>query len=523
MLMAAGVLALILGAVLVTRSFELFSYNHDVAWILYCAGEMLDGESLYRDIVEENPPLVFWLSTVPVAVARWLSLQPILVFNLMLGAVVWISCGWVYRIHRLAFSAATSSDRIALVALVASVEVLAPGYEFGQRENILLIAVFPYLFAAAAVASGFTLPRSLSLGVGVLAAFGFALKPYFLVLWLAIEFWLWCRARTNSLRPENFGIIAVLAAYVILVLVFSPEYLGMIELALGVYSAYGVFGSPALLFHVSVGLVVGAVALVVFTTPRLWDREIRISLVISAVSLLACALLQGKGWDYHYDPAAAVATVLVGVVLLGLGDVFSRTRVNVTRNVVLGLPLGLLLALNTWGFAVLGQTAWWAWGPPSTQRTVLGELVDVVRENAWRQPIWLMSTSVVPAFPLVNLSEARWSSRFCCLWLLPGLYSQQEKREVPFPYHDLGDMTPTERFLGDAVIEDLEKRPPQLLIVDRSPEKQAFRRSDFDYLRYFLRDPRFATFFQGYEELVDVGPFRVYRLKRLEGLAPSLR
>ena len=88
----------------------------------------------------------------------------------------------------MAFAEATSSYRIALVALVAGVEVLAPGYEFGQRENILLIAVFPYLFAAAAVASGFSLPRALSLGIGVLAGVGFALKPYFLILWLAIEF-----------------------------------------------------------------------------------------------------------------------------------------------------------------------------------------------------------------------------------------------------------------------------------------------------------------------------------------------
>ena len=33
MLMAAGVFALILAAVIVTRSFEPFSFNHDVAWI----------------------------------------------------------------------------------------------------------------------------------------------------------------------------------------------------------------------------------------------------------------------------------------------------------------------------------------------------------------------------------------------------------------------------------------------------------------------------------------------------------
>ena len=191
--------------------------------------------------------------------------------------------------------------------------------------------------------------------------------------------------------------------------------------------------------HVSVALVLGAAALVFLTTPGLLDREIRIALVISAFSLLACALLQGKGWDYHYDPAAAAATVLVGVILLGFGELFSRTWRGVTRNVVISIPLVLLLALNTWGFAVLGQTVWWAWGAPSTQRTVLGDLVHVVRQNAWRQPIWLMSTSVVPAFPLVNLSEARWSFEI----LLPMAFAGSL-----FPAGEAGGSLSLPRFRG---------------------------------------------------------------------------
>ena len=521
MLMAATTLALLLGAVIVTRSFEIFSFNHDVAWILYCADRMLDGDSLYREIVEENPPLIFWLSTIPAAIARALGLQQLLVFNLMLGAVVGVSCILVHRVHSLAVSAATSSYRIGLVALVACVEVLAPGYEFGQRENILLIAVMPYVFAAAACAAGHALPRGLSWGVGLLAGIGLALKPYFLVIWLAIEAWLWIRTRVSWRRTENCVIAGVLVLYALSVVVFSPAYFEMVLLATGIYSAYGVFGSPALLLHVSVAIVALAVVLFLLVPRSAFDQELRVALLILTLSLLACALLQGKGWDYHYDPAAASGIVLSGAILLGLGAANAERLRGWARSVVVALPLIMLLAMDAWGAVVFGQVGWWAWGPPSRERTVLRELVEVVRTHAWNRPIWLMSTSVTPSFPVVNLSEADWSSRFCCLWLLPGLYTQEEKATRPFPYHERGDMTPTERYLGDAVVEDLEKNPPTLLIVDRSPEKQAFRRTDFDFLRYFLRDPRFAVFFAEYDEMVDVGPFRVYRRKQLDGVEPG--
>ena len=115
----------------------------------------------------------------------------------------------------------------------------------------------------------------------------------------------------------------------------------------------------------------------------------------------------------------------------------------------------------------------------------------------------------------MNLSEAQWSSRFCCLWLLPGLYSPQERASTPFAYREREEMGELERYLVDAVVEDLKSQPPTLLFVDQSPNRQGFGRSQIDYLEYFLRDPRFASLFENYRNLGEVGPYRVYKRKRL--------
>jgi hypothetical protein len=133
-----------------------------------------------------------------------------------------------------------------------------------------------------------------------------------------------------------------------------------------------------------------------------------------------------------------------------------------------------------------------------------------VSERAHGEAIWFMSTSVTPAFPVVNLTGARWASRFCCVSFVAGVYTPEEKAARPFPYHDPEDMTELERFQLDAVMEDLEADPPKLILIDENPYKQAFGKSDFRFLSFFRRDERFADFFMQYRQVDRIGTFHIY-------------
>ena len=73
---ATALLGLTLTAFVAIRSADPDVFHHDKAWILYTAGEMLDGAALYVDLLDENPPLVFWLTTPAVALARALDTAP---------------------------------------------------------------------------------------------------------------------------------------------------------------------------------------------------------------------------------------------------------------------------------------------------------------------------------------------------------------------------------------------------------------------------------------------------------------
>src|SRR5271167_4849930 len=65
----------------------------DIAWLLYVARRWMAGRELYIDVVEVNPPLIIWISAVPLQIARWLDIGPQFVVMPVFVAAV-LACGW---------------------------------------------------------------------------------------------------------------------------------------------------------------------------------------------------------------------------------------------------------------------------------------------------------------------------------------------------------------------------------------------------------------------------------------------
>src|SRR5271166_1647074 len=65
----------------------------DVAWLLYVARRWLAGHELYVDVVEVNPPLIVWISAIPIRLAGWLGVDPqFTAIPLFIAAV--LGCAW---------------------------------------------------------------------------------------------------------------------------------------------------------------------------------------------------------------------------------------------------------------------------------------------------------------------------------------------------------------------------------------------------------------------------------------------
>jgi hypothetical protein len=506
---ALGILCALAVATVWVRSSNPDEFNWDVGWLLHCAARILEGARLYVDVVDENPPLIFWLSTIPVALSKLLSLRTLLVFELAVAALGLTSAWLSYRVLRAGWPRSPVAHSAALAALLVCLALVVPGRDFGQRENLLFAAIAPYLFAAGARASGLTLPVRLAASVGVLAGLGFAIKPYFLLTWVAVEAVVLASRRDGWRCVENAAVIGVHALYLGCVLLFAREYLGMIEMMGRFVEAYQEPGLSALRGTALV-CVGGAAVFAALVPANRFDRALRRVLLAAALAGLATALFQGASFSYRYLPAEAAAVLLAGAIALGSALEVDSSRIRWRRGAGM-LPLVCVIAFAAWSAAVLARESTRVVSPGAERHSVVRQLVSLVSERASDRPIWVMSTEVWPAFPVVNLTGAGWASRFCCVFVPSGVYTPEEKATVPFPYHDMSRLGDLERMHYDAVVEDLQRTPPELLIVDSGRWKQTFGETDFDFLTYFRRDPRFEQIFREYRPFAQIGKFQVYR------------
>ena len=71
---AAGSLMLLFSVLAVVLFATLRSpLKDDIAWLLYVARRWMAGRELYVDVVEVNPPLIVWISAIPLEIARWIG------------------------------------------------------------------------------------------------------------------------------------------------------------------------------------------------------------------------------------------------------------------------------------------------------------------------------------------------------------------------------------------------------------------------------------------------------------------
>jgi hypothetical protein len=147
-----------------------------------------------------------------------------------------------------------------------------------------------------------------------------------------------------------------------------------------------------------------------------------------------------------------------------------------------------------------------------TEEARLGDLVAAVRRHT--PPggsLYGMSYSIEAGFPLVNYSGARWASRFPHLWIIEAVYHDQLYAPAPLRFHAAEAMGPAERYLNDAVRQDLVRHQPDLLMVlrhGRDVQHNSLRR--LDYLGYFSRDPRIGAELERYRFVEEVGEYRLY-------------
>lgn len=490
--MARGVTALSLFALAAIVGTVLFTtlnapLKDDLAWLLYIAGRWLDGQRLYVDLIEVNPPLIIWLSAIPEWIAETAGTTGKQValpfFAAILLGLAWCAAALMRPMG------GVFAHRTAVFAAIGAVMFGVAGPELGQREHLLFALTLPYLCVFAR-----TLDRAppglwVQVAAGALAGLGCALKPRYGLVLGALE----CLALLYGLRPWRTAVVAAgvtIAAYVAAILLLYPAYVERaIPLALALYGATDTPFSDMLWDNVPVMLGEAAL-LVLLWLDRRPGREQRliVTLAVFAIGSTLVCLMDGKNWFYHRLPAT-IATVLG--LMLWAASMLTRHPAERRRNLVPLMLTGVacLVFAAAAGQRLLPQVQL-ACAPGLSTEARVERLIR--RENA--KTYMAFSEWIALGFPVVNNTGVVWASRFDSMWAVKGelwrsRFDPAASKEWPIRRWVAGD------FVAGC---------PDLVVVDT--------REDLNYVAILsASDPRFATAWSQYRQIAAFDGLRVYK------------
>ncbi len=460
-LVGPAVATLLIAIYAVVVSLFVVPSNVDVSWLLTVGDRVLNGERLYVDIAEGNPPFSTWLYLPFLAMERLTGLS----------AEFWVSVG----VAALAAASVCFSARILartdevlkrcvwiIPAAVFVVLFLFPP-DFGQREQIAVIALLPWLalLSARDRTADF---RAGSIAERIVAGIGAGIfvmiKPPYSVLALALPA-LVIAVQRRSLRPlfttESVvgGILTV--GYLIALAVFmQPFFAEVLPLLRQVYLPMRMPVMDMLMLWPIPMFAAMAGATLVMAYPGRPHRDAQI-LLLAGAAYVPAFVIMGKGWTYQ-----ALPFLTVGVLALMLQSI----RLKPLRSLPLPAMFGAALGLFSIVKLVVAQQ-----GLAFTQPRGGLDAAAVAVSRVIDHPTFMSIGSRLQAGnPLARMTGARVVARNPSAWMVSD--AEILIRLVQDPAQRLDLETLLQQYTA-AIAGELAAKRPDIVVDDGTAEPRA--------------------------------------------------
>ena len=520
---------------------------------LMCATLICQGKLPYVDMFDVNPPLIWYINTLPASLAALCNSPLPIAFNLFLLALITLAAALaVYVI------VAKLPRRDLFVNLGVVFGLLLFNFflsvDFGQREEIFVLLFIPFAFFRLARWQGVPLRPGLAVLYGIVGAVGIFMKHYFVLNFLVVELFLLFSFRNfrhrQSLQLSNLRrtLAPLWAPEIVTMVVVGLVYTGhFFLLPAAVRHNYFDFLIPAFAkgyyfwdtsvtnciatpYKRDVFLLLTAAGVIGLTLTRFYP--IIGALISFSLAGLVVYLMQFKGWAYQDIPAMAGAFMLVGAIV---GAVFSAVvnrspvssrakKISRTgRSAIANLAAYILSAVIAFTCIYLGSDEITATAKfPTFDMAALGykgttpsmdidgPFTDYILKNSKpNDPIVFISNAVAPAFPITMQLRRTVGSRHLHVCILSVLqYIRSDVVRSPEVDRLLAFDGVVVKQLGD----DILKNNPPLVFLQNDPIKND----------YFLRYDFSKRYLYRYQLVEPIINFSVYKLADLNAPAPVL-
>jgi hypothetical protein len=437
--------ALVFAVAIVLR--QVVPLNTDVSWLLTIGERVLDGQRLYVDIVEINPPMAVLAYLPGIALARALGHDPKYVIDAQILLMAAASLLVTSRILSLS-SMLDNVKWVSLAVWAAAVLTILPMHVFGQREHIAILTFLPALAVYALRSNHEPLPLWAVLTAGIGAGITLAFKPFFAVpVILCI---ILTSLRAHSWRvffaPENMIAGGLVTAFSCYTYIAYPEYFTVTyPLVRDTYLSWSMPASVVMFNSATLVWGIAVISILLVRQKRKLDSAVLVALLAS-LGFAVSFFLQRRGWAYHSYPMVAIVLLAMGYVMTGAADTQSGSR----RFDI--AAMSVLAATFVLGSLWFNATVY------------VGPIEGAVAGLKSNPRILILSGEAAIGHPLVRTLHGVWVSRQENLWIREFVRLTRENNALdPQTDAKLNAYLAQERTW---LIEDFKRLPPDVLLID---------------------------------------------------------
>lgn len=496
----------------------------DPALHLQCAELICHGGIPYVDMFDVNPPLIWYLDTIPSFLSSLVQMPQTLTFNIcMVLLMVFSGLATTYVLSKIK---ATPLEEMAFLGLIFGLLFFNfhLRFDFGQREEIFVLFYMPYLALRYARYRNIEIGKREAVILGLSGAIGICLKHYFVLVAALVEFaMLVAFSGGKQLRsglkklvsPENLTIVifalAYLGHFLLAPRAMQDNYFGFLvpAFAKGYYfwdtSLANSLAAPdkrGVFFLCAVGCGLAILASRRFT--------LFIPLAVFTLTSIIPYLMQFKGWPYHDIPVFAGACILLCAFLaMALQMLLLKLPVSGVEKAV-----PLLIVLATGAYSILNSLEEAAQVRAARQYDMskLGfrgsspyDDLDspfteyLTKYTKAHDSVLFISNGVSPGYPLMTQFCLKPASRHlhCCI-----LSVLQYIKDCEKPSAEVTRLLSKEKEVVAQYVEDIAKNKPVLIFIQEAPVMDYF--VPYDFLKKDLTE---------YEKIGQAANFSVFKRK----------
>ncbi len=474
----------------------------DKNWLLYAAGMLLKGKKLYVDIVEANPPLIHWLYSIPVYIARKINVEDYHVL-VMLGLCA-IASTIVLVLRLVQYHSTFNANvrrQLELALLLAFVLIFRvdPSYFF-DRDHIFIVLTLPYVLRWLPSLARTSFPLWLNILVGGMAAIGFSIKPHCLIVFAGIQLLYLLRERSFAIlaSTENIILYVGVTFYLLCIFYFEPAYVYTVfPMALQTYGAFA--RRLEGLLYVCIALLTFAASFVDFRLGHSSPFRRDIYYLAGLCIFLLCYGLSNNGWGYSYNPLITYLLVISGWLIWEFSYLrqLKHEQGVSAKQFTYGLYANVitLSAHAIFGMLIIIGCFVGVWRFHCEEHPSCMTIMQEVKTPQGVRSFATMSIVMGNWSQVSRASGAPWQSRFISLWMVYKFLIS--KADFVNSHRWILDYT------GHALAEDLRKMKPEVVFID-SAVRPIVMHEQVDLPAYFSVYPDFKLEWQKYRYIHNI-------------------